>query len=161
MNARPLADRFWARVRGAADGCWIFTGSRHAKGYGAVYVAPRKYVRATRFVWELLHGPIPRGLFVCHHCDNPPCVRPDHLFLGTNRDNMHDALAKGRPSVLRGLKGERQPAAKLTETIVRDMRAEYRARRATITQLARRYGVHPKTARDAVLGHNWSHIEHE
>jgi hypothetical protein len=86
---------FWSHVR-FSPGCWTWTGAKLWSGYGAVKVNGRTY-RAHRVSWELTRpSPIPRGIYVCHVCDNPPCVRPDHLFLGNQRDNIRDASAKGR-----------------------------------------------------------------
>lgn len=81
---------FWSRVDKSGD-CWLWTGARDGKGYGRL---GNKV--ASRLSWELSHGPIPRGKLVCHKCDNPPCVRPDHLFLGSPADNFYDMVAKGR-----------------------------------------------------------------
>lgn len=87
--------RFWAKVH-KSDGCWEWTGKR-ASGYGRFVTPPgRRMWSAHRYSWTLANGPIPDGLFVLHHCDNKPCVRPEHLFLGTNADNMRDAWRKGR-----------------------------------------------------------------
>lgn len=94
--SRKLAEakRFWAHVD-KSGGCWVWLGTRHGKGYG--HVKSGGVVRkAHRVSWEMVHGPIPDGLLVCHRCDNPPCVRPDHLFLGTARDNTQDSISKGR-----------------------------------------------------------------
>ena len=77
------------------SGCWEWTGSKNDKGYGRVY-ADRDEKRAHRAMWEQAHGPVPDGLWVLHRCDNPPCVNPDHLFLGTPLDNVRDMMAKGR-----------------------------------------------------------------
>jgi hypothetical protein len=75
--------------------CWIWTGSRHRQGYGRIRVDDK--LRLSHVVtYELIHGPIPLGMKVCHTCDNPPCRRPSHLFLGTQRDNIIDAVRKGR-----------------------------------------------------------------
>jgi hypothetical protein len=87
-------ERFWTRVDKSGE-CWVWTGAHLPTGYGRLTGAKRG-MYAHRFSWELHNGPIPDGLLVCHKCDNPPCVRPDHLFLGTNVDNIRDRDAKGR-----------------------------------------------------------------
>lgn len=87
-------ERFWARVdRG--DGCWEWRGCKKRNGYGWVGVRKEQWV-AHRLAWTFVNGPIPTGLHVCHRCDNPSCVRPDHLFIGSHADNMADMKAKGR-----------------------------------------------------------------
>lgn len=95
-------DRFWIKVQ-KNDGCWLWT-SNVTRGYGQFSFLGRP-VYAHRFAWELTHGPIPEGLRVCHHCDTPLCVRPEHLFLGTQQENLADARRKGRldESLPRGL----------------------------------------------------------
>jgi hypothetical protein len=87
----PIEDRLWRRVDKSGD-CWVWTGGRYRKGYGKFDAL--QY--AHRVSWEIHNGPIPKGLYVLHKCDNPPCVRPDHLFLGTLADNNADMLTKGR-----------------------------------------------------------------
>lgn len=92
-----LIAAFWARTDRSGE-CWVWTGQTIGKPGFAYGIVTRQQQRtlAHRMAYELTHGPIPEGLFVCHHCDNPPCIRPDHLFLGTHADNMRDMAAKGR-----------------------------------------------------------------
>lgn len=90
----PRTERFWAHVA-QSEGCWEWQASVFRTGYGQFRDGGRS-MRAHRVAWELVNGPIPEGLHVCHRCDNRKCVRPDHLFLGTRSDNMQDMSAKGR-----------------------------------------------------------------
>lgn len=86
--------RLVTRATATESGCWIYTGSQNENGYGTFYLDGAT-LNASRAAWQLFVGP-PGDLFVCHHCDNPPCINPDHLFLGTNRENQLDSSSKGR-----------------------------------------------------------------
>jgi len=84
--------------------CWIWTGTNGSKGYGTIWSCGRNHY-ATRLMWEFCNGKIPDGKFICHYCDNPPCVRPSHLWVGTNRDNLIDSHSKGRRKHVKYAKG--------------------------------------------------------
>lgn len=93
--ARPMPVRFWEKVS-KSNGCWIFSASPNREnGYGRIWFN-RKHHFAHRISYEMHFGKIPKDKLVLHKCDNPPCVNPDHLFLGTDKDNTHDCIAKGR-----------------------------------------------------------------
>lgn len=104
----PLKDRFWSKVV-KTDTCWIWigAGSTSKKGYGQIRLpgAKGRQTSAHRVSWILHRGEIPIGLDVLHKCDNPPCVNPDHLFLGTNQDNVNDKVSKGRQYTNRDILG--------------------------------------------------------
>jgi hypothetical protein len=88
---KPLSERFWVKVdKRGPDECWQWIGIRNEDGYG------RPYLRAHRVSWQIANGRDPGSLFVCHSCDNPSCVNPNHLWLGTNTVNLRDMVAKGR-----------------------------------------------------------------
>jgi len=136
----PILDRFWARVSNG-DGCWTWTGHRNEDGYGSITSGGRggKHEGAHRFSWRLHNGEIPDGMSVLHHCDNPPCVNPKHLFLGTQRDNMQDCARKSRVFI-REQRGESNASAKLSNDQVVELRDAY-AGGALQSDLASRYDV--------------------
>lgn len=154
--------RFWSKVH-KSEGCWTWQGTLRPTGYGTVWVPhPWRNVRAHRYSWELHNGPIPDGLCVCHRCDNPSCVRPDHLFLGTHAENMADMSRKGRtnpPPAASHARGERNHA-KLTEADVIEMRRQRKAG-ALLRELAERFGVCATTARAICIGKKWAHVRDE
>lgn len=151
----PAEDRFHARVdvRGPDD-CWEWTAGRIPGGYGALWDNAIGRVRHThRFAWELANGrAVPEGMVICHHCDNPPCCNPAHLFVGTQADNHADRGAKRRHS-----HGSRHYAAKLTEASVRELR-----RRAevgeSVNALAREFGITQGTAWKVFHRKTWRHV---
>lgn len=131
-------------------GCWIWTGSRSTRGYGRVRDPElRRNIQAHRAAWESVNGPIPPGRFVCHRCDIRACVRPDHLFLGTARENTWDAMEKGRLAI-----GLRNRGAKLTPVTAEEIRRLYALGWAQ-RPIAAEFGVAQSTVHDVLVGHSW------
>lgn len=113
--------RFWGRVAVARIGCWHWTAGQDRSGYGAISYRG-KMLKAHRVSWELHRGDVPSGMFVCHSCDTPACVRPDHLFIGTAAANSADMVAKGRESHAPRAIGAKNGAAKITADVARKVR---------------------------------------
>lgn len=104
LYKQTIADRFWKYVEMIPfHGCWEWSGNRNPAGYGRIDIRKKSH-RAHRLSWELFRGPIASGLVVCHKCDNPGCVNPAHLFLGTDGDNTRDRNAKGRANMPNGVR---------------------------------------------------------
>lgn len=132
-----MALRFWRKVR-RGRGCWIWLGGRQsADGYGKFSYRSRFWGYSHRFAWTVSNGPIPQGAHVLHRCDNPICVRPSHLFAGTNADNVADMMAKGRQQ---RANGEHASKARLTGCAVRAIRARRAAGESTAL-LAAEFGI--------------------
>lgn len=155
---------FLARTR--ADGsCLLWTGSVASNGYGR-FKENRKHFAAHRFSFELHHGrSLRRSDLVCHNCDVRNCVNPDHLFVGTQKDNIADAMRKGRMACQRqGWAGTRKNPlgsmnglAKLTEESVHEVR-RMRAMGATQQAIADKFGVSQASISSVLLGKTWSHV---
>jgi hypothetical protein len=148
---RPIAERLLANSRVVALGCFEWMGDRTGKGYGRLQIDGTKYL-AHRLSYETFRGPVPKGMLVCHHCDNRSCVNPCHLFVGSNADNMADMVAKGRQNKC---KGESNGRAKLDEPTVLAIRRE---NGATNKQIAERYGATVHQVNDIRSGRTWKHL---
>lgn len=156
-------DLFWKKVN-KTDGCWEWTAGLTGEGYGKFSLTlprpvgltskqktPQRVYVASRYSWEITNGPIPDGLFVCHKCDNPKCVRPDHLFLGDQKDNRVDAANKKRTAW-----GERSGRAKLNNAQVREIREL--SGTVSLTNIAKRYDVSIGAISGIVSGRNWRNL---
>jgi len=160
----PMPDRFWAKVdkSGGSDACWPWMGATMPKGYGEIEINGRPQL-THRIAYQLSIGPIPDGLFVCHHCDNRRCCNPAHLFVGTNTDNMRDCAQKGRNGAKNHpenmARGTHNGNSRLTEEVVRAIRADYaRMPRPNQRQLGREYGTSGTTIAAVVKRKTWAHV---
>lgn len=148
-------ERVWSKVKIAKpEQCWEWQGRRNRTGYGTTKVGERHWL-VHRLVWTWTRGELSEGQCVLHACDNPACVNPSHLWLGTRADNNADKLRKGRHRVA---VGERQHCSKLTAAKVRWARESY-SRGVTQTEIAKRLGVHQGSISKIVLRLTWKHIE--
>jgi hypothetical protein len=147
----PINEHFWTKVDRSGD-CWLWMAARRPSGYGTYYI-DRVPMLAHRVAWELTYGPIPKGLWICHSCDTPPCVRPEHLFLGSGRANAMDARRKGRLQMR-----ERQYAAKLDAATVRNIRERYATGRVSQSSLAAEYGVTQSIVWRVIRRKGWRHV---
>ncbi len=141
---------FWSKVDCSGDGCWEWQRGRMKAGYGETW-HNKRVTYTHRLAWEYTNGPIPNGLKVLHSCDNRACCRPEHLFLGTDADNVRDMIAKGRNK-----QGEQAPNARLTEADVRFIRTNHPAMSAH--ELAERFGVHHNHIHAIISRTWWKHV---
>lgn len=169
-------ERFWAKVETAEKGCWRWRGSKNKKGYGTIQSRQAIPQLAHRVSWSLCVGVVPDGAWVLHHCDEPSCVRPSHLFLGDHAANMKDMSSKGRhfsktkPERLRRgdehyyrlrpqevRRGTEIGNAVLDESAVRAIRAGRLAGR-TVQDLADTFGIGKSQVSRIARGRSWSHV---
>ena len=154
--------RFWAKVnKKSEEECWGWEAYKDAKGYGQMRINYKRY-GAHRISWLIHNGEIPEhdswhGMCVCHTCDNPGCVNPSHMFLGTQQENVKDMRDKGR-GVLPDNRGERQGSHKLTEKQVREIREKYTPHVYTQYKLAKEYGVSESTVHYIVNYVTWESV---
>lgn len=151
--SQSTIERFLSKVCTSPDGCWLWQGRRNPSGYGRFDLrtgAGRwQAFLAHRVAYEIFVGKIPDGLVVCHACDNPCCVRPSHLSVGSQRDNLGDAAAKGRTA-----RGETHPHAKLTAQQVAEMRYLF-SQGVRQRELSRRFGTAYQNVSRIVRGERW------
>ena len=155
-----IQKRFWAKVDKSND-CWIWTGAKNPKGYGRFKISGKMYL-PHRLTWTWTHGSIPEDMDICHHCDNPSCVNPTHLFCGTRSENMLDAASKGRiPGNTKNyspVRGEDNTGSKLTERDVVEIRGLAASGQMTHRQMAKKFGVCKGTIINIVLRLKWKHV---
>ena len=138
----------------STDGCWLWTSPSTAPGgYGTASFYGKKY-RVTRMVYVVFHGAVHKNEMVCHRCDNPSCVNPEHLFLGTPADNVRDMVSKGRN---RWPRGTANGNSRLNKEKVLEIH-DRRARGEVVRTIAEDFGVSQTTIRDIVDGRKWKHI---
>lgn len=157
-HSKSIEERFWAKVV-KSDGCWLWTGSKDHSGYGLFGIRGVKTFRAHCFSYELTYGPIQKGLYCLHKpfiCASRACIRPDHLYAGTPKENVRDMISEGHLYLPR-LRGEDKSNAKLTEDAVREIRDLYR-NGMTQTSIAAQYGIHQMTVSDITTRRTWKHI---
>lgn len=147
--------RFWNKVKKDSDDkCWEWLGSKYYNGYGQFYERPNKIV-AHRYSYELHYGKInDTTLVVCHKCDNRKCVNPNHLFLGTQSDNLKDMVSKGR-RVHSSRKGTNNGMCKLTEKEVEDIRKRYTNEKISAKLLGKEYGISESQTLRIINNESW------
>ena len=165
-------DSFWARLVTNNTGCREWVGARSNNGYGNVAVGGTTW-KAHRLAWTLFNGPIPDGLYVCHRCDNPPCCNPDHLFLGTPKQNQEDMHSKGRFRTARRVagwrvasatlsrprpeyRGSNNPNARLSRDDVQTIRERYASGGVSQAKIAAEYGVSQSVVSTIVRRKAWA-----
>jgi hypothetical protein len=149
------AERFLAKIdMGAPDECWEWRGDRAPFGHGRLTHAKRQ-VLAHRLAYALWNGDLPADAFICHHCDNPPCCNPAHLYAGTHRQNMRDKVVRGRTS---SNPGESNGYARLTDEEVLMIRSDWATGRWKQRELAARYGTSQANVWQIVNRKKWRHL---
>jgi hypothetical protein len=156
MHGLPADERFRRQVK-KTDGCWIWAAAIDRDGYGrfSATIHGERFTKAHRYSWALANGrAIPKEMHVCHSCDNPRCVNPAHLWLGTNEDNMKDKISKGR-HVVNHVRGETHVDAKITEDQARAILADPRPH----SEIAADYGLKPSTISSIKTRRSWAHLD--
>lgn len=142
---KDVAERFWAKVDKSGE-CWLWTAALDSHGYGQLMFPGNRPIKAHRVSFELAHGPIERGMCVCHACDTPACVRPDHLFLGTKAENSADMARKQRT------------ARKIDANQAVEIRRIYAEGNHSQYVLADRFGISQRQINRIVHRKSWGHV---
>jgi len=155
---KTIVQRFFEKIGYGMSDCWFWFGGRDQTGYGRMRI--KNYTNenfAHRISWELHNGKIPNGMKVLHKCDVPNCVNPDHLFLGTQQDNMKDMVEKGH-TIRKAQKGVKNGCAKLNDEKILEIRKLYKTGDWFQHELAKKFGVAQMTICRVVNQKLWSHV---
>lgn len=152
VKFKSAIERIKSKTHYASNGCWEYTGFRLRGQHGRMtFNSKTWYVH--RLAWTELNGPVPSNIQVCHKCDNPPCWNPEHLFLGTNDDNVHDCVQKKRHAF-----GARNGSARLTDDLVVKISNSYVPGKITMQQIADTHGISLTLAYNIIRGKMWKHV---
>lgn len=153
-------DRFESKVifPSNLDDCWEWNAFKTKKGYGYIMFRDLGNIRAHRFSYMLYVGDFDKKKFICHSCDNPSCVNPRHLFVGTPSENMTDKIKKGRAKLPPVHKGINQHLAKMNPDNIKEIRKLFKEG-LTQTELAKRYGLHVSTMNNICRNISWKEVE--
>lgn len=161
MLNKPLEQRLHDAIKINNNGCWEWVKNRNKDGYGGLRYKSKTWM-AHRLSYTFYKGPIPEGMLVCHKCDNPPCINPDHLFIGNNSDNMMDAYRKGRWKGVLGYrkktcKGENHWYSKFKPEIILEIRKLFKSG-LRIIDICNKYNMNHATVSDICKRRSWKHL---
>jgi len=156
VTPQEISENFRQRGIRADSGCLEWRFNKNPDGYGRVYLSRGKYMLAHRASWVIANGSIPQGLNVCHRCDSRACVEVSHLFLGTQLENIADTISKNRHHKLGSMKfGSENPAAKLTEDQVREIRRSV----GSPAKIGQRFHIDRTTVHAIRTLKTWRHVQ--